>query len=184
MTHPWHDVPLSESADRTFAAVVETPRDSHVQYALDLATGLLRVRRILFGAFHFPVNYGFAPRTMGHDDEPLDVLLIGQKGIAPLTMMRARAVGHLWVEEAGQRDDKVIAVHADDPVFTPYQNMADLPGYLRAQIERFFDDYRSLEGATVTACGLAGPEDALALLDRASDRYQGVHGSAPAAMPR
>jgi inorganic pyrophosphatase len=148
-----------------------------VQYALDLPTGLLRVRRVLFGALHFPANYGFAPRTMGADDAPVDVLVMGQAAIAPLAITCARAVGELWFDEGGRRHDKVLAVHANDPVFSSYRNVAELPRYLRAQIERFFDDYRKLEGVVGTTCGFGGPEDALALLARASVRYAASRGT-------
>jgi inorganic pyrophosphatase len=169
--HPWHDIPLDRTEQDRFAMVVETPRGSRVQYALDLETGLLRVRRVLFAAAHFPANYGFAPRTLSDDGEPADVLVLGQSAIAPLTIAQARPIGLLCLEKAAGRDDKIIAVHVDDPVFAFYRGLSDLPGHLRAQIERFFDDYRVLEGVGVTTCGFGGPEEARSLLTAASERY-------------
>jgi inorganic pyrophosphatase len=167
--HPWHDIPLDHTEQDRFVMVVETPRGSRVQYALDLATGLLRVRRVLFAAAHFPANYGFAPRTVAEDGDPADVLVLGQAPIAPLTIAQARPIGLLWFKKQGRRDDKIIAVHVDDPVFAFYRHLSDLPGHLRAQIERFFEDYRVLEDVDVITSGFGGPEEARRLLTTGTD---------------
>jgi inorganic pyrophosphatase len=181
--HPWHDLSPGDALQESFLAVIETPRDSRVQYALDPALGILRVRRVLFSAMHFPANYGFVPQTLGGDGEPVDVLVIGQETIAPMATARARAVGLLTFDEAGRRDDKVIAVHVDDPVFAAYRRCTDVPPYLRNQIERFFDDYRALEGVESVAGGFRTPEDGVALLQAAHARYAAkCDGRCPAAI--
>src|SRR6266487_3766413 len=115
--HAWHDVPLGARIEDHFAAVIEIPKGSKVKYELDKETGLLRVDRMLHSAVHYPANYGFLPQTYCEDGDPLDVLVLGEEPVVPLCVMRARAIGVLSMSDDKGRDDKIIAVHVDDPVF-------------------------------------------------------------------
>lgn len=125
--HPWHDISLGESAGNGLRAVVETPRDSRVPYGLDLRTGLLRVKRVLFSAVQYPANYGLVPRTLAEDEEPVDVLGMGQDPIHPLSVVRVRAVGLLRMVQGGGRDDTILAVHIDDPAVESSRECKQLP---------------------------------------------------------
>ena len=87
MTHPWHDVTPGLNLPGEFISVIEIPRGSSVKYELDKATGLLRVDRMLYSAVHYPANYGFIPRTYCEDHDPLDVLVLCQEAVAPLTIV-------------------------------------------------------------------------------------------------
>ncbi|MBA2714815.1 MAG: inorganic diphosphatase, partial [Rubrobacteraceae bacterium] len=75
MPHPWHDVPIGDEAPEEFTALIEIPKGSRVKYELDKETGLLKVDRILYSSVIYPANYGFIPRTLGDDDDPLDLLV-------------------------------------------------------------------------------------------------------------
>jgi inorganic pyrophosphatase len=123
--HAWHDIPLGTSIEASFPAVVETPRDCQVQCALEPITGLLRVKRILFGAVQYPANYGFVPDARADDGEPLSA-------------------------------------------------------HQLAEVERFFRDYRALEGVAATTGGFATADEANALIRELATRYEkrgrGVHG--------
>src|SRR5262249_8787208 len=83
ISHPWHDVPLSEDPTAWFPVFIEIPKGSRVKYELDKRTGLLRVDRVLYSAVFYPANYGFIPRTYCPDGDPLDVLVLGQEEVAP-----------------------------------------------------------------------------------------------------
>src|SRR5438094_1441461 len=113
--HPWHDVPLQAEGVGSVHVVVEIPKGSKVKYELDKATGLLRVDRVLYSAVHYPANYGFVPRTYCGDGDPLDVLVLGQEDVVPGVLMRARAIGVMRMHDDMGQDDKIIAVHLDDP---------------------------------------------------------------------
>ncbi len=127
IAHPWHDVPLPGDLSLWFPCYIEIPKGSKVKYELDKATGLLRVDRVLYGAVFYPANYGFVPRTYCPDGDPLDVLVLGQAEVAPGVLLRARAIGVMrMLDEKGQ-DDKIIAVHADDPEYTEMRNIGDVP---------------------------------------------------------
>src|SRR5215472_17201691 len=97
--HPWHDIALPEDLARWFPVYIEIPKGSKVKYELDKATGLLRVDRVLYSAVHYPANYGFVPRTYCGDGDPLDVLVLGQEGMTPGVLLRARAIGLMSMQD-------------------------------------------------------------------------------------
>lgn len=169
--HSWHDIPLGEDIESVLPVVVETPLDSRVQYGLDLETGLLRVKRILFSAMQYPANYGFVPRTLAEDGEPLDVMVLGQDPIHPMSVARARAIGVLRMVQSGRRDDKLLAVHVDDPVFEAYRSWRQLPPFRLAQIEKFFRDYRALEAIEATTSGFGDASEAITIIRSLADQY-------------
>ena len=101
MPHPWHDVPIGEEAPEEFTALIEIPKGSRVKYELDKESGLLKVDRILYSSVIYPANYGFIPRTLGDDDDPLDVLVLMQEPVYPLSLLKARPIGMMhMVDEA------------------------------------------------------------------------------------
>jgi inorganic pyrophosphatase len=169
--HPWHDVPLPEDLATWFPAFIEIPRGSKVKYELDKETGLLRVDRVLYSAVHYPANYGFVPRTYCEDGDPLDVLVLGQEEVAPQVLMRAKAIGVMRMRDDMGRDDKLIAVHIDDPEYRAYHNIADLPPHRLRELQRFFLDYKSLEGKEVIVDAFLGPADAETILREAIALY-------------
>jgi inorganic pyrophosphatase len=157
--HAWHDVELGEDIARAFHAVIEIPKGSKVKYELDKATGLLSVDRILHSAVHYPANYGFLPRTFCDDGDPLDVLVLGQEPVVPLCVLRARAIGVMRMSDDKGQDDKIIAIHVDDPEYADYVDIADLPPHRLRELERFFLDYKVLENKVVNIEAMRGRTD-------------------------
>src|SRR5688572_13374981 len=121
MIHPWHDVTPGERLPQEFSAIVEIPRGSSVKYELDKRTGLLRMDRVLYSAVYYPANYGFIPQTYAEDDDPLDVLVLCQEALAPLTLVTARAIGLMTMIDSGKKDHKILAVAVDDPEYDGFQ---------------------------------------------------------------
>jgi inorganic pyrophosphatase len=158
--HAWHDVDLGDDNARDFLAVIEIPKGSKVKYELDKATGLLRVDRVLHSAVHYPANYGFLPRTYCGDGDPLDVLVLGQEPVTPLCLVRARAIGVMTMSDDQGEDDKVIAIHVDDPEYAHYTDIAGLPPHRLRELQRFFIDYKVLEDKPVRVGDLRGRGDA------------------------
>lgn len=76
---------------------------------------MMRMDRVLYSAVHYPANYGFIPQTLADDDDPLDVLVLCQEPVAPLTLIEARPIGLMTMIDEGKRDHKVIAVAVADP---------------------------------------------------------------------
>jgi len=170
--HPWHDVPWGTRIEDGFNVLIEIPADSKVKYELDKATGLLRVDRVLYSAVHYPANYGFIPRTYCGDGDPLDVLLLGQHALEPLSLARGRALGvFAMIDDKGQ-DDKIVAVHLDDPEYAGYSDTAQLPQHKFAEIQRFFMDYKILEHKRVAIEKLQGRDAAERVIREAIELYE------------
>src|SRR5262245_13677239 len=170
--HPWHDVPLPDDPTAWFPAFIEIPEGSKVKYELDKPTGLLRVSRVLYSAVFYPANYGFVPRTYCEDDDPLDVLVLGQEEVVPQALMRARAIGVMRMRDEKGQDDKIIAVHVDDPEYASFRDIADLSEHRLRELQRFFLDYKVLEGEEVIVEEPLGAAEALPLIMDAIELYE------------
>ena len=178
--HPWHDVELPRYVEDAIPAVIEIPTGSKVKYELDKTTGLLVVDRILFSAVHYPANYGFVPRTYCDDGDPLDVLVLCSEVIQPLAIMQAKVIGVMKMRDDKGQDDKLIAVHADDPNYKDYSDVAELPQHRLRELKRFFEDYKALENKKVLVAEPQGRSralevlrDAIRLYDRERERLMG-----------
>ncbi len=173
MVHPWHDLPNPVAeVESGFNVVIEIPKGSKVKYELDKPSGLLKVDRVLYSSVHYPANYGFLPRSYCGDGDPLDVLVLGNEPVTPLAIMRARAIGVMKMVDQGDPDDKIIAVHVHDPAFVEYGTLEDLPGHTMREIERFFQDYKSLEDKDVEIAELGDRGDAIEVVRAALELYQ------------
>jgi inorganic pyrophosphatase len=168
--HPWHDIPLPEDPTEWFPVYVEIPRGSNVKYELDKGTGLLKVDRVLFSSVHYPANYGFVPQTYCPDGDPLDALVFGEP-VVPAVIMRARVIGVMQMRDEKGQDDKLIAVHVDDPDFLGLTDIAELPQHRMLELRRFFLDYKVLEGKEVLVDKPLGAADALPILREAIASY-------------
>jgi len=170
--HPWHDIPLPQDVAEWFPVFIEIPKGSKVKYELDKPTGLLRVSRVLYSSVFYPANYGFVPRTYCDDDDPLDVLVLGQEEVAPQVLLRARAIGVMRMRDEKGQDDKIIAVHVDDPEYVVYRDIADLSEHRLRELQRFFLDYKVLEGEEVVVEAPLGASEALPLMREAIAMYE------------
>lgn len=174
MAHPWHDVRLPDDPEAWFPVFIEIPMGSKVKYELDKGTGLLRVDRVLYSAVHYPANYGFVPRTYCDDDDPLDVLVLGEE-VAPGVLLRAHAIGVMRMRDDKGIDDKIIAVHVDDPAYAGFHGIKELAPHRLRELQRFFMDYKTLEGKTVEVDEPLGPEEAMRVLREAIALYNREH---------
>jgi len=172
MTHPWHDVTPGVHLPGEFIAVIEIPMGSSVKYELDKKTGLLRLDRILYSAVYYPANYGFIPQTLAEDDDPLDVLVLCQEPVAPLTLVVARAIGLMTMKDQEELDHKIIAVHVNDPEYNSYHDVHQLPPHKLAVLKRFFADYKSLEHKRVVVDDILPVDYAYPVIEHSLAIYQ------------
>ncbi len=169
--HSWHDVTPGEHLPREFMAVIEIPMGSSVKYELDKETGLLKLDRILYSAVYYPANYGFIPQTLAEDDDPLDVLVLCQEAVAPLTLVHARAIGLMTMIDSGKRDHKILAVAINDPEYNGFQTADELPQHRLAMLRRFFQDYKQLEGKQVEVDAMQQVEASESVINDSLTRY-------------
>jgi inorganic pyrophosphatase len=144
--HPLHDIVVPPKIEEFVPVVIEIPKGSKLKYEIDKSTGLLMLDRVLYSSVHYPANYGFIPQSHADDGDPLDVLVLMQEPVVPLTIVRARAIGGLKMRDDKGEDDKIVAVAVDDPAYAHYRDISELPPHIMMEVERFFSDYKILEG--------------------------------------
>ncbi|HTZ75143.1 MAG TPA: inorganic diphosphatase [Candidatus Aquilonibacter sp.] len=171
MNHPWHDLTPGEHIPKEFQAVIEIPLGSSVKYELDKPSGMIRMDRVLYSAVYYPANYGFIPQTLAEDHDPLDVLVLCQESVAPLTILHARTIGLMTMIDSGAKDHKIIAVATADPEFNSYHNASELPSHKIAMVRRFFQDYKLLEGKAVEVDEIQPASDAYPIIEQALQEY-------------
>ena len=145
--HAWHDVTPGENLPSVFTAVIEIPMGSSVKYELDKETGMLKLDRILYSAVFYPANYGFIPHTLSPDGDPIDALVIARTPFVPGSVVRARPIGVLNLEDEHGGDEKLICVPVDStfPYYTDVGERQDLPSIVLQQIQHFFTHYKDRE---------------------------------------
>jgi inorganic pyrophosphatase len=171
MIHPWHDVTPGEDMPQEFNTIIEIPFGSSVKYELDKASGLIKLDRVLYSAVYYPANYGFVPQTLAEDDDPLDVLVLCQETVVPLTLIHARTIGLMTMIDAGKKDHKIIAVATEDPEFNSYREASEMPGHRLTMLRRFFQDYKQLEGKAVEVDEIQPAKEAFPIIEDALARY-------------
>ena len=171
MIHPWHDVTPGEDIPQEFNSVIEIPFGSSVKYELDKESGLIKLDRILYSAVYYPANYGFIPQTLAEDHDPLDVLVLCQETVVPLTLIHARTIGIMTMIDQGEKDHKIIAVATDDPEFNSYREAAEMPPHRLTMLRRFFQDYTQLEGKVVEVDEIQPAKEAFPIIEDALTRY-------------
>ena len=171
MTHAWHDIAPGDKVPQEFSAVIEIPSGSSVKYELDKQSGLIKLDRVLYSAVYYPANYGFIPQTLAEDDDPLDVLVLCQEPVVPLTLIHARAIGLMTMIDSGKKDHKIIAVATQDPEFNSYHEAAEMPEHRLAMLRRFFLDYKQLEGKAVEVDAIQPAAQAFPVIEDALARY-------------
>lgn len=147
--HPWHGASCGDSWPEKVNALIEIPQGSRCKYEIDKKTGLLKLDRVIYSSFHYPVNYGFIPQSLGHDGDPLDILVICSESIQPLCLVEATVIGNMQMIDTGEKDDKIIAVASNDPSVNHIRDIAGLPAHFIAVLKNYFEQYKVLENKIV-----------------------------------
>jgi inorganic pyrophosphatase len=170
--NPWHDIDPARVTPENFVAIVEIPKGSKKKYELDKETGLIVLDRILFTATHYPSNYGFLPRTLADDGDPLDVLVLCSEVLDPLTMVRCYPIGVVKMVDDNEVDEKIIAVPFRDPVYSGYRDIMTLPQHIVREISHFFEVYKALEHSETTVKMQMDREQAVDIIVGAIEAYR------------
>ena len=154
-----------------FMVVVEISKGSKNKYELDKDTGLLMLDRILYTSTHYPANYGFIPRSLGDDGDPLDVLLLCSEPLEPLTLCRAYPIGVISMIDNGRNDEKIIAIPFNDPNYNIYTNIDQLPKHIFDEMRHFFSVYKTLENKETAVNEVSERSVAVKVISEAIDNY-------------
>ncbi len=167
----WHDISPKRISPEDFVCVVEIPKGSKNKYELDKETGLIILDRILYTSTHYPANYGFIPRTLGDDGDPLDVLLLCSEPLEPLTLCRAYPIGVISMIDNGHNDEKIIAIPFNDPNYNIYTNIDQLPKHIFDEMRHFFSVYKTLENKETAVNEVSERVMAVKIVSDAIDNY-------------
>jgi inorganic pyrophosphatase len=155
--------------------MVEIPKGSNIKYEYDIESGFIIVDRKLFTAMYYPCNYGFIPNTLEKDGDPVDVLVLGETPLAPLSLIKVIPIGVLQTEDEEGHDSKIVAIPTSkiDPSFSTVSDIEDVPHHLKDQIKHFFEHYKELEkGKFVKISGWEGKQSAIKKISEAIDSYK------------
>lgn len=170
--HPWHGVENEFNADDfSVRGLIEIPRGSKAKYEVDKKSGLLKLDRVVFAAFVYPINYGFIPRTLGDDGDPLDILILSEVSIEPLCLVDTRVIGFMEMRDSGSGDEKIIAVAKGDMSVSHISSIEDLPENFKSELKHFFMNYKTLMKKEVLVDQFRGREEAAEVIRKSIHLY-------------
>lgn len=173
----WHDISSERITEQQFEVLVEISKGSKAKYELDKETGLLRLDRILYTSTVYPANYGFIPRTLAADGDPLDVLVLCNEPIFPMTLVTCKPIGMINMVDGGDRDEKIIAVPVNDPTFNNYYDVHELPTHIFEEMMHFFEVYKKLEHKVTTVENICHTHTAVDIVRECIKTYTETFGN-------
>ena len=179
--HPWHGVSIGEQAPDVVTTYIEIVPTDTVKYEVDKDTGAIFVDRFMNTAMHYPTNYGYVPRTIAGDGDPVDVLVITPVPLIPGVVVPCRAIGILKMQDEAGEDGKVLAVPVDKilSIYTQWQKPEDLNPMRLKTIQHFFEHYKDLEpGKWVKVHGWLGAAAAKREILNGIRRFRHAKGEA------
>jgi len=169
--HPWHDIDPGKNIPETVNGIIEIPKGSRAKYELDKETGMIMLDRVLYSSIYYPANYGFIPKSYCDDGDPLDILVLSQIDLVPLTLVEATVIGAMRMLDGGEADDKIIAVATNDIGVNHYSDISELPHHFQRELQSFFEDYKKLENKEVIVEDLQNKEVAQQILLKSFTDY-------------
>lgn len=168
----WHDIDKKRIAPHDFVAYIEITKGQKQKYELDKETGMLILDRVLYTSTHYPANYGFIPRTLSEDGDPLDVLVLCSEPILNQTLVRCYPIGVITMEDGGEMDEKIIALPFSDPTYAGYKSIHELPTHITDEIMHFFTVYKQLEGKDTFVINSEGHKEAQQVIAENIEAYE------------
>ena len=168
----WHDLDASRVKEDSFIVCIEISKGSKKKYELDKETGLIILDRILYTSTHYPANYGFIPKTYADDNDPLDVLVLCQESLEPMSLVKCRPLGVVKMIDNGDVDEKIIAVVEHDPFMSNYKCVEDLPNHMLEEMKHFFRVYKELEGKSTFIEKVEGLDSAKQIITACLETYK------------
>ena len=172
----WHDISEERIKAKSFEALIEIPKGCKVKYELDKETGFLKLDRVLYTSTVYPANYGFIPRTLAEDGDPLDVLVLCGETIYPMTLINCYPIGVIKMIDGGSLDEKVIAIPFRDPTYNGYYDIHELPNHVFDEMMHFFEVYKTLEHKQTTVKEICHRDEAVEIINKCISMYKDKFG--------
>jgi inorganic pyrophosphatase len=145
--------------------VIETPKGSRNKYDFDSEEKVFRLKKVLPAGMTFPYDFGFIPRTLAEDGDPVDVLVLMDEPAFPGCVLKCRLIGVIEGEQGDgkdkERNDRVVAVEKDNHSFADINHLDDLGKEFLRELEQFFVNYHSLSDEEFRVLGAKGPKQAM-----------------------
>ena len=172
--NPWHDISKERITPDKFVAVIEIPKGSKKKYELDKESGMLILDRILSTSTHYPENYGFIPLTLAGDNDPLDVLVICEDKLNPISLVECRPIGVLKMTDNSKVDEKIVAVPVSDTILGNCTDISALPKHQFNRIRHFFEVYKYLENKQTEVGEIYSADEARKIISETMENYRNV----------
>ena len=144
-----------------FTVVIETPKGSRNKYAFDAEERVFKLKKVLPAGMAFPYDFGFVPRTIADDGDPIDVLVLMDEPAFPGCVLRCRPIGIIEGEQGDKKDkernDRIVAVQEEAHSFEDVKTLNDLGKQFCLELEEFFVNYHQLTGKKYRVIGQKGP---------------------------
>jgi inorganic pyrophosphatase len=176
MKHPLHDIEAGARVPDELNMIVEIPRGSRNKYEIHKESGLMRLDRLLYSAVYYPGDYGFMPRTLATDGDPLDLVCMVTEPTFPGCLIEVKPVALFRMRDQNAEDNKILCVPLSDPNWSHIERLDDLPMTLRDEISHFFSIYKTPEWKVVKVDGWYPREEALESIERARKRWREAQG--------
>ena len=167
----WHDIDPKRIQTEDFMCYIEIQKGSKSKYELDKETGVLRLDRVLYTSTVYPASYGFIPRTLADDGDPLDVLVLCSEPILPATLVQCYPIGVINMIDDGKMDEKIIAIPFREPMYNLYNDISQLPHHIFDEMMHFFEVYKVLEHKKTSVKEIKGRESALNIVEKCIEHY-------------
>ncbi len=160
-----------DKQDGILQVIIETPKGSRNKFAYDPEQRVFALRKVLPAGMAFPHDFGFLPRTIAPDGDPLDVLLLMDEPAYPGVVVRSRLIGVIEGEQIDGkkkiRNDRLLAVAEANHQYANIKKPEDLPQQFLHELEEFFVNYHKLEGKAYKLLGCKGSAHAMRLIREA-----------------
>ena len=156
----------------TFDVLIEIPKGSRNKYEYDFELNKIRFDRMLFSSMMYPGDYGFVPKTLALDGDPLDVLVLGHEPTFPMCVVEVKPIGVFHMADEKGQDEKVICVPVSDPIWSDKNDLSDINPHRLKEIEHFFKVYKDLEKKKVDVGGWGNAQEAREIYSDCVVRYE------------
>jgi len=160
-----------DKSDGIIQVIIETPKGSRNKFAFDAEQNIFTVKKVLPAGMSFPYDFGFLPRTLAPDGDPIDVLLLMDEPAFPGIAVRARLIGIIEGEQTDGkkkiRNDRLLAVAEMNHEYAYIKRLSDLPKKFLRELEEFFVNYHRLEGKEYTLLAAKKTTAAMRMIQKA-----------------
>lgn len=165
----WHEI--DPGTDEKMNVIIEIGKGSKNKYEVDKKTGLIKLDRTAHTSQDFPFDYGFVPKSLWFDNDPLDVILLTTFPLQPGILVEARPVGVMHMIDSGEEDDKIIAVPTEDPRWVDVNDLSDINKHTLKEMEHFYSTYKNLQNKVVKINGFEGKGKAEEVFNKGLSLY-------------